>query len=232
MPRFPRHAPGGLVYHVLNRRVDRNILFTNDDDYAAFESIIGDVLQLCSMRVCAYCLMPNHWHMVLWPERDNDLPRFMHRLTVTHAVKWKKYKEMVGTGHLYQNRYKSFPVDARAGFLPTVRYVERNAQRAGLVARAEDWQWSSLWQRLHTTSDEKSLLSTWPVEYPPDWMDYVNAPTAEEEERTLRECVRTGRPYGPNHWMLGAVGALDLQTTLRQRGRPKKGDRSLIKGLL
>ena len=138
MPRTSRTAPGGMVYHVLNRGVGRQRLFDKPADYAAFEEIIAETLDKVSMRICSYCLMPNHWHFVVWPERDGELAAFMQRMTVTHVTRWQKYKKRVGEGHVYQARFKSFPVEEDAYFYQVVRYVERNALRANMVSRAEE----------------------------------------------------------------------------------------------
>ena len=93
----------------------------------------------------ANCLMKNHWHFVLWPENDGDLGSFLQRLTITHVTRWQRNYNMVGYGHMYQGRFKSFPVETDDYFYQVMRYTERNALRANLVARAEDWQWGSLW---------------------------------------------------------------------------------------
>src|SRR5262245_40140200 len=116
MPRAARIVPGGFLYHVLNRGVGRSRLFDKDSDYAAFEQILAETLETRAMRICAYCLMPNHWHLVLWPESDGDLGAFMQRLTVTHVTRWQRHKRRVGMGHVYQGRYKSFPVEDDAHF--------------------------------------------------------------------------------------------------------------------
>ena len=110
MPRKARVTPGGMVFHVLNRGVGRRQLFETEADYDAFESIIAETLDKCPMRICGYCLMPNHWHFVMWPEGDEDLGLFMQRLSVTHVTRWKKHRNVVGEGHLYQARFKSFPI--------------------------------------------------------------------------------------------------------------------------
>ena len=126
-----------MVYHVLNRGVGRQRLFEKPADYAAFEGLMEETLEKSPMRICSYLLMPNHWHLVLWPERDGDLAAFMQRLTVTHVTRWQKHKRRVGEGHVYQGRFKSFPVQEDDYFYQVVRYVERNALRATLVDRAE-----------------------------------------------------------------------------------------------
>ena len=110
MPRKARVTPGGMVFHVLNRGVGRRQLFETEADYDAFESIIAETLDKCPMRICGYCLMPNHWHFVMWPEGDEDLGLFMQRLSVTHVTRWQKHRNVVGEGHLYQARFKSFPI--------------------------------------------------------------------------------------------------------------------------
>ena len=125
-----------MVFHVLNRGVGRRALFTKDEDFLAFERVIEETLRTRRMRLCAYCLMSNHWHLVVWPERDGDLPAFMQQVTNTHVKRWKEHRHETGYGHLYQGRYKCFPVETDAYFYQVVRYVERNALRANLVDRA------------------------------------------------------------------------------------------------
>ena len=129
-----------MVFHVFNRGVGRMRLFLKDADFEAFERAVEKTLETRPMRICAYCLMPNHWHFVLWPERDGDLGAFMQKLTVTHVRNWQENRQRVGYGHLYQGRYKSFPVESDEHFYQVVRYVERNALRANLVPGAAEWR--------------------------------------------------------------------------------------------
>ena len=136
MSRTARIAPGGMVYHVNNRGVGKNDLFFKDDDYHAFERVIQETRP---MRILNDCLMRNHWHFVVWPENDGELARFMQCLTVTHVTRWQKHYNMIGYGHVYQGRFKSFPVETDEYFYKVNRYVERNAMRANLVERAEEW---------------------------------------------------------------------------------------------
>ena len=199
-------------------------LFDKDADYEAFERVLNETLDRRPMRLCAYCLMPNHWHMVLWPERDGDLAAFMQRLTITHARRWQEHRRCVGTGHIYQGRYKSFPVQSDEHFLTVCRYVERNALRAGLAERAEQWPWSSLWRRRQRNPKRRACLSAWPVDRPRDWLRCVNDARADEEETLgrLRLCVARGRPFGHDRWLGRTVQRLGLASTLRPRGRPKR----------
>jgi len=137
MARHARVAPGGLVYHVLNRSVARLGLFEKEGDYLAFEKVMEEAAKRHPMRILAYCVMPNHWHMVLWPRKDGELSAFVRWLTHTHTMRWHVHHETVGTGHLYQGRLKSVPVQTDEHLLVVCRYVERNPLRAKLVERAE-----------------------------------------------------------------------------------------------
>ncbi|HEY8666519.1 MAG TPA: transposase [Tepidisphaeraceae bacterium] len=171
MPRHPRAAIGGLVYHVLNRANARRQIFFRDNDSAAFERTLAEALARRPLELFWYCLMPNHWHLVARPKDDGDLSQFMRWLTVTHTQRWHACHHTSGSGHLYQGRFKSFPVEADQHFLTLCRYVERNALRAGLWPRAQDWRWSSLWRRRQCERDTATLpgLSAWPVEEPVEW---------------------------------------------------------------
>ncbi len=142
MARHPRYAPGGLVFHALNRGVARSTVFHKPADFDAFGRCMAEALaRRPGVRLLAYCLMPNHWHLLLRPAEDGQLGRVMQRLTVTHVRRWHEHRHSTGGGHLYQGAYKSFPVQDDP-HLPCVnRYVERNALRAGLVGRAQDWRW-------------------------------------------------------------------------------------------
>lgn len=222
MPRTARVAPGGMVFHVLNRGVGKNKLFFNDQDFLAFERIIADTLEKRPMRILSYCLMPNHWHFVLWPENDGDLGRFMQRLTVTHVTRWQKNYNMVGYGHVYQSRFKSFPVETDEYFYQVNRYVERNALRANLANRAEQWPYGSLWIREHGTAEHRELLWRWPLSLPRKWLEYVNEPVSDAELAALRRSVIRGTPYGSTAWVESTARKLGLEATLRKPGRPKK----------
>ncbi|HET6880455.1 MAG TPA: transposase [Pirellulales bacterium] len=210
-----------MVFHVLNRGVGRMKLFLKEADFEAFERVIEQTLETRSMRILAYCLMSNHWHLVLWPEHDGDLGAFMQKLTITHARNWQINRARVGYGHLYQGRYKSFPVENDEHFYQVVRYVERNALRANMVRRAEDWRYSSLWRRRNGTTAERKLLSDWPLARPRSWLQYVNQPQSEAELKAIRRSVVRGQPYGGDAWVRATAVRLGLESTLRPRGRPK-----------
>jgi len=201
-------------------------LFSKDKDYEAFEALLAETWPSRRVRICAYCLMPNHWHFLLWPEEDGDLAAFMQQLTTKHVRRWQLHRGRVGYGHVYQGRYKSFPVEEEAYLYQVARYVERNALRAGLAERAEAWRWSSLWRRIAGTADQRALLSAWPVPYPQDWCAFVNAPQTDAEVDAIRRCVVRGQPYGGEQWVHQTATQLGLGSTLRAPHRPRKAARS------
>jgi REP-associated tyrosine transposase len=222
MPRTARHAPAGLIYHALNRAVARLPLFEKSADYAAFESVIEEAHALFPIGILAYCVMPNHWHFVLRPDQTGRLTDFLRWLTHTHTMRWHAHFGSSGTGHLYQGRFKAFPVEDDEHFYTVTRYVERNALRAGLVDRAEEWRWSSLWRRESGGAESRSLLTRWPLACPRNWSELVNKPQTEAELNALRTAIRRGSPFGGERWQQRMAKRLNLESTLRPRGRPRR----------
>ncbi len=226
-----------MIYHVLNRANERMELFATEQDYLAFEDILIAAHQRVAMRTLGYCIMPNHWHLVLWPREDGDISRFIQWLAVTHSHRWRAFRGTTGTGHVYQGRYKSIPVQRRRltaaqrargvlqgadPLLSVLRYVERNPLRAGLVDDATTWQWSSAWRRLHGEPTRSGWLTAVPGGLPDDWTTLVNQPQTEAELNDLRKCIARGRPYGSDTWTVAFARRHGLDSTLRARGRPKK----------
>jgi putative transposase len=217
MPYRRRAGMAGVVFHVLNRGVRRLRLFDRPGDYGAFLQVFREAQDRIPIRCLAYCLMPNHFHLVLWPRADEELSAFMAWLTATHSKRWHAWRRTAGTGHVYQGRFKAFPVSCDTHFLRLCRYVERNGLRAGLVSRAEYWPWSSLEAR----ANDRCLISLaeWPLDRPADWIDLVQL-DAVEETVELRRAVTRGSPYGPEPWRVQIASELQLTSTLTPIGRP------------
>ena len=223
MARKPRFSPGGIAYHVMNRTWGGIELFEDEADYEAFERVLAEAAgREPTMRICAFCLMPNHFHLVLWPKSDGQLSRFMQWLTMTHALRWHAHRHSGGRGHLYQSRFKSFPIQQDEHFLSICRYVERNALRAKLVRRAENWRWGSLWVREKAAGPMAGKLAAWPVRMPRNWLERVNRPEDEKELATLRTSRDRGRPYGEADWTAATAARLGIDSSLRPVGRPRK----------
>ena len=200
MPRKARCAPGGLVYHVLNRSAGRTKLFRTDQDFLAFQRVMLEALDRHPMLLLAWCFMENHWHFVAFPRNDGQLTDFFRWLTHTHAMRWRVAHHTVGYGHLYQGRFKCFPIQTDEHFLTVCRYVERNPLTAGAVRRAEDYRWSSLHARHHHDPQMLPALSPWPVPRRRDWAEHVNQPITRTELLKLEQSLSRGRPFGTDRW--------------------------------
>ena len=148
MGRPLRASEGGFVYHVLNRANARRTIFEDADDYPAFEAVLEQAVQRSAARLLAYCVMPNHWRLVVRPRKDGELSRFVGWLTLTHTQRRHAHRRTTGAGRLYQGRFKSLPIQADDHFYTVVRYVERNPLRAGLVQKAEQRRWSSFHRQI------------------------------------------------------------------------------------
>ena len=223
MGRARRVDVGGIVYHAWNRANFRSALFQRPAHYQDFVGILEESWNFVPMRILAYCLMPNHWHLVLYPRADGDLGKFLRRLSLTHTQRYHARTGTVGYGHVYQGRYKSLPVERNEHFLAMVRYVERNAKRAALVARAEDWPWSSAHVRVYGKEPPKHLLSPWPVPAPRSYRVWLNQSQGKEEIENIRYALKRSRPYGSEKWVAKAVAEFGLETTIRTPLRPGKG---------
>jgi putative transposase len=198
-------------------------MFNTTEDYAAFVHMVSESLLVVPTRILTYCLMPNHWHFVMWPERDYEMSEFFHHLTTTHVRRWHRFHETDGQGHLYQGPFKSFPIEGDDHFYTVCRYAERNAARASLVHRVEDWTWGGLWSYLHAGDCRAIGLADWPLPRATSWSDWVNTPLTESELNAVRTSVRRGRHYGDPQWQESTAEKLGLQYTLRQPGRRPAG---------
>jgi putative transposase len=222
MPRIARVAVGDTFYHVINRANGRARIFNSNNDYKHFESILQEGKETVDMRLVAYCIMPNHWHLVLYPEKDTDMGEFMRWITTTHVRQRRVMTKSVGYGHLYQGTYKSFPVETNEYLQQLIKYIEQNPLRAGLVKNAEDWQWSSLWRREKGDSKQKRLLSKLPIEFPENYIEVVNDISDDKSLENIRRSVNKGAPLGSDIWTADMVRKYGLESTLREPGRPRK----------
>ncbi len=186
-------------------------LFEKDDDYAAFERVLAESLgRPDAPRLLAYCLMPNHWHLVVQAAERADLSTWMQWVSVTHTHRWHSHFDTMGDGPLYQGRFKSFPVQADEHFLKVCRYVEANALRASLVDRAEDWRWGSIWVRQNRGSELAGWLRAWTVERQRNWVALVNRPMDEPSMKTMRGSVASAVPFGTERWTTRIADRLGL----------------------
>ncbi len=216
MPRTARASVGDICYHVINRGNGRATVFHDDTDFAAFIELLDDARAHPPMRIAGFCLMPNHFHLVLWPRADGDLSRWMQRLLTAQV---RRHHRRHGTeGRLWQGRFKAFPIHKDAHLLTVLRYVEGNPVRARLVKRAEAWRWSSL----AGDGPAVEVPRRSPVPLAEDWADHVNAALAADDLAALRNSVNRGAPFGGQRWVRRTATRLGLDSTLRPLGRPRK----------
>ncbi len=187
-------------------------IFHCDEDYWAFENILSEGLERYKVEIFSYELMPNHFHLIIRPSIDGEMGRFMKWVGGTHTMRYNFHYDAVGEGHVYQQRFKSFPIEDDSHFYTACRYVERNALRAGLVEQAEDWRWGSLNRWLNQPERSPQLLAPWPIVRPADWLQRVNTPLSESELEALRKCAQSGKPYGSPQWMKDLAQRLRLKT--------------------
>ena len=166
-----------------------------------------------------YAQMPNPFHLVVLPIEDGDLSRWMHGVQNTHV---RRYHQLYHSrGHIWQGRFRAFPIQPGEHLLTVRRYGERNPVRAKLVARAEQWSWSGA-RCCEEQASRPRYLAAGPVPRPQDWLGWVKQPLTAAELEALRRCVKRGTPFGSLGWVKPAAQRLHLESSLRPRGRPRK----------
>ena len=222
MTRSLRVDIGGEIYHCINRAVGRQTIFKENKDYKLFESILQEVVDITGMRILAYSIMPNHFHLVLYPENNGDLSDFMKRITVTHTQRYRANTQTVGEGPLYQGRYKSFLIQNDNHLLTVLRYVERNPLTANLTQDVLSWEYGSVYRRYKGTSKEKKLLFPWVCGEPKDYIKFLTQPITVKEMGKIELSETKGVPFGDDEYILDKVKKYNLGSTLRGKGRPRK----------
>ena len=211
MPRLPRGLMHSHVYHVINRGNDRSTVFHDEEDYSSFLHLLAAAKIRHPMKLFGFCLLSNHFHIVLEPSSLATLSRFMHWWLTSHVQQHRR--RYCGSGHIWQSRFKSFPIQQDAHFLVVLRYVLLNPVRAGLVTHPDQWRWSSL----HFAH----LLDPWPVPLLSPFQTWLEQPLLEEELLQLRTSVNRQAPFGAPVWQSHTADELDRASTLRPRGRPR-----------
>jgi putative transposase len=204
----------------LNRGNGKNTVFHKDGDYAAFLKLIKQAADRMPMRLLSYCLMPNHFHLVLWPKHDGDLSKWMQWLTTAHVRRYHRHYD--SSGHVWQGRFKSFPIQTDEHLLTVMRYVERNPVRAKAipVRKAQNWNWSSVGTPPINTIVPK--LDSGPTKRRKDWLAWVNKPLTKAERDAMQVCIERGQPFGNDKWKSKTAKELGIESSLRARGRPRK----------
>jgi putative transposase len=187
MPYKSRNLPAGSVVHVVNRGNDKKVLFRCAWDFEEFLGLVAWAKSQCPVRIVAYCIMSNHWHFVFWVEIEWDVSAFLHRLTTTHAKRWRQATKTVGHGHVYGDRFKSSKIFNERYYYNCLRYVEQNPLRAGLVHGSKDWRWSSLSERL---GNSRGILDADPLGTPIGWPELVDERMADCDLTEIRSAMK------------------------------------------
>ena len=211
MPRIPRGQQAGYAYHVINRGNGRATVFHKSQDYEAFVSVMALAKSRHPVKIFAFSLMPNHFHFVLEALHQRSLSQFMQWLLTSHVRRY--HKHYGSSGHVWQGRFKSFPVQRDEHLLTALRYVLQNPVRSGLAASVNDWPWSS-WRR-------RELADPCPVELDTDWVRKMEEPLSTQQLTSIRESVNRQRPFGELAWQAKIASLFGLESTLRSRGRPR-----------
>ena len=217
MPRIARGLANKQIYHVFNRGNGKQKVFHKEQDYAAFIKLMSEAKKRYPLKIFAYCLMPNHFHLVLMPEEAINLSKWMHWLMTSHVRRYHKHYET--SGHIWQGRFKSSLIQQDEHLLIVLRYVEGNPVRAGLVSFAKEWQWSSHNERIE---HNYKLVDEVPVDTPEEWRRYVDTPLTDKELEKLRQKLRRQSPFGDEEWTERISKEFGLESTIRPIGRPRK----------
>lgn len=217
MPRITRGLAKGLTYHVLNRGNGGQVVYRKDQDYISFIDLMKEAKERNPVKIFSYCIMPNHFHLVLHPDPAEELSNWMQWLMTSHVRRYHQHYKT--SGHVWQGRFKSFIVQEDAYLLTLLRYVEGNPVRAGLVKSAKDWPWSSCWERI---TGNHSFIEQSLITLPEDWNKYISRNLSQKELENTRRSVVRQTPYGSPEWQQEMVKKIGIESTLRPRGRPKK----------
>jgi putative transposase len=218
MPRIQRGLQDNFIYHMINRGNGRLEIFHKDEDYSVFIELLKVAKGRYPVKIFGYCLMPNHFHIVVKPERGEELSKWMQWLMTSHVRRY--HKHYGSSGHVWQGRFKSFMIQNDAHLLMVLRYIEGNPVRAQLVSSAKEWIWSSHGER--TGEKRQILIDDIPMELPGDWERYLNEPLTGKELEKIRQSANRQSPYGDSEWQAKVCKEFGLESTLREKGRPKK----------
>lgn len=218
MARPPRSISANECYHIVNRGNQKARLFHCNADYAAFLAYMREAQARVELPLLAVCLMPNHIHLVVRPRQNSDVASWISWLFTTHVR--RHHRNYGTTGRLWQGRYKASHIQQDHHLLAVLRYVERNALTAKLVARAEDWIWGSLCWR--TSRDSPVALTPSPVDLPKWWNEFVNQPMTAAELQAVREAMNRQRPFGSPEWVQATAIDSGMEQSLKPIGRPRR----------
>ena len=234
MPRPLRPIEEGLIYHVMSRGNNRQPVFLKSGDFEAFLETLTELKQRRPYALYGYCLLNNHFHLLIRPLRAS-ISRIMQSLLVSHTQRYHKHYR--SGGHVWQGRFKSPVIQDDEHLLTVLRYIEANPLRAAIVERAEDYPWSSY--PAHGLGAANELidrlapyeeLSPYSAVRQRNWAKAVHQPIEEKLLASIRRSSDSGLPFGDRQWVRRLSEKLNLDLTIRPRGRPRKDNTAAEKG--
>jgi len=226
VPRRLRPIADGLVYHVINRGNNRQTVFRKETDFSAFLKALFDLKERKPFQLYGYCLMDNHFHLLVRPGLATTISRIVQSLLVSHTQRYHKHHG--SGGHVWQGRFKSPVIQSDEHLLNVLRYIEANPLRAKIVSRAEEYSWSSYRARGLGEANELvdplvtyNELSPYPAVRQRKWSEMVHLPMGGRVVAAIRRSNETGLPYGDRPWVERLAGELDIDLAIRPRGRPR-----------
>ena len=221
MARIARVVAEGMPHHITQRGNRRQKTFFSDEDYAAYIDLMTEWCRKYAVDIWAYCLMPNHIHLIAVPGKKENL-----RLAIGEAH--RRYTRRINfregwRGHLWQERFSSFVMN-ELYLLACTRYIENNPVRAKLVGRAEQWAWSSA--GAHISGQNDNLVNVAPLLsiIKDDWRNFLAEATSSAEINDIRQHEQTGRPLGDVTFVSHLEDLLGRRLRLRKPGRKPKKD--------
>ena len=197
MARKPRKLPGHHPLHICNRSAGQLTIFQSIADYVRFETCLKEMISNFPLRLFAFCIMPNHYHLLVEGETGPAVIKGLHWLGTTHAVRLRRDTSSIGRGAVYQNRFRAYPIQRNGAFYRVAHYIERNPVDANLCRSPDDWLWSS-------AKPEKSQdlnLAEWPISKPKNWMETIRKPLDEIVRDEIRCHETLQHPLGDPDWV-------------------------------
>ncbi len=217
MARIARVVIPSVPHHITQRGNRRQRVFFSDDDYSCYIALLAEWCQKFSIEIWAYCLMPNHVHLIAVPSDQESLQK---GISEAH----RRYSRMVNfreewRGHLWQGRFASYPMDD-THLLHAARYIELNPVRAGLAKYPEDYCFSSA--KAHLTGKDDMLVKTLPLlQRIASWSDFLGVPISADTQKMLQKHERTGRPLGSSEFITNLEAITGRDLTPKKPGPPR-----------
>jgi putative transposase len=221
MTRLARVVAVGMPHHVTQRGNARRFILESAADRRVYLDLLRQSIELHSLTLIGYCLISNHIHLIVTPGKPDSLAQSLKDTHGRYTAYWNPTHH--SSGHVWQGRFYSCPLD-EGHLWEALRYTELNPVRAGLVDKAENWEWSSASAHCGTVRANAYLeMESWQARWPVcEWRTFLATGEAESELTAIRNCTYTGRPLGTREFIRSLETETNRSLTVQRRGRPRK----------